>query len=74
MAVLFAFSLLAAAPLVSAHVPTKAAAAAQASVRILKPARVRLGAEPQPDGRKLQAATVTVENGSRRPAQLVEFQ
>ena len=66
--------LLAAALGPSVHVPTKAVAAAQASVRILKPARVSLSAKLQPDGHKLRESTVTAEDGSRRPAQLVEFQ
>jgi hypothetical protein len=56
------------------HVPTRAVAVARASARIVRPARVTLSTGPQPDGHKLQAATVTVEDGSRRPARLVEFQ
>ena len=57
-----------------AHVPTKAVAAAQATVRILSGAKIRLGAEVQPDGYRMKPAMVTVEDGSRRSAQLVEFQ
>ena len=78
MAPFVAFALLAAAasgsPPAPAHVPTKAVASAQASVRILSGAKVTLSASAQPDGYKLTAAEVTVEDGRRRPAQLVEFQ
>ena len=56
------------------HIPTKSAATAQAFVRILPGAKVSLSAEPQPEGYKLNPATITVEDGSRRPAKLVEFQ
>ena len=57
-----------------AHAPTKAVASAQATVRILSAARISLSAAPQPDGYKVSATQVTVEDGSRRPAKLVEFQ
>lgn len=53
---------------------TKAMAPAQAFVRILPGARIALSSAPQPDGHQLSPATVTVEDGSRRSAQLVEFQ
>lgn len=56
------------------HVPTKAVAPAQATVRILSGAKVSLSAAAQPEGYKLTAAEVTLEDGRRRPAQLVEFQ
>ena len=56
------------------HVPTKSVASAQAFVRILPGAKISLSAEPQPAGHKLNPATITVEDGSRRPAKLVEFQ
>lgn len=56
------------------HVPTKAVAPAQASARILSGARISLSASSQPDGQAMKPAQVTVEDGSRRPAQLVEFQ
>jgi hypothetical protein len=71
MAMLTAFLLAAVPP---AHVPTRAVAAAQASVRIVKPARVSLSAKAQPDGHQQHKAMVTLEDGSRRPARLVEFQ
>lgn len=78
MASLVALALLAAASSGAAtppvHVPTKAVASAQASVRILSAARISLTAAPQPEGYKVNAAQVTLEDGSRRPAQLVEFQ
>ncbi len=56
------------------HVPTKAVAPARASVRILPGARISLSAAPQPDGQAMKPAQIIVEDGSRRPAQLVEFQ
>lgn len=59
---------------VSTPASTMAMAPAQAFVRILPGARIALSSAPQPDGHKLSPATVTVEDGSRRPAQLVEFQ
>jgi hypothetical protein len=72
MAMFTAFLLAAAVP--SAHVPSKAVAAAEASVRIVKPARVSLSDKPQPEGHKQHQTTVTVEDGSQRSALLVEFQ
>ena len=56
------------------HVPTKAVAPAQATARILSGAKVSLSGAAQPEGYKLTAAEVTLEDGRRRPAQLVEFQ
>jgi hypothetical protein len=49
-------------------------AQARASVRIVAAARVRLGAAPQPDGHAVRPARITVEDGTRRDARLVEFQ
>jgi hypothetical protein len=40
----------------------------------VKPARVSLSAKAQPDGHQQHKAMVTLEDGSRRPARLVEFQ
>ena len=56
------------------HVPTRAVAPAQATVRILSGAKVSLSAAPQPEGHVMKRAQVSVEDGTRRPAQLVEFQ
>ena len=79
MAMFATFALLAAAAAAAAapapvHVPTKAVAPATASVRILSGARVSLSAAAQPEGHAVKRAQVTVEDGARRPAQLVEFQ
>ena len=49
-------------------------AQARASVRIVAAARIRLGAAPQPDGYAVKPARITVEDGTRRDARLVEFQ
>jgi hypothetical protein len=57
-----------------AYVPTRAVAAAQASVRILKPVRVSLSARRQPDGYRQHKTIVMLEDGSRRPALVVEFE
>jgi len=57
-----------------AFVPTRAVASAQASVRILPGAKISLSADAETDGYKLNSATITVEDGSQRPAKLVEFQ
>ena len=54
--------------------PTRAAAPAQASVRILPGAKVNLTASAEADGYRLTPATITLEDGSRRPARLIEFQ
>ena len=56
------------------HVPTNAVAPAQTTARILSGAKIRLSAESQPEGYRVKPAVVTVEDGSRRSAQLVEFQ
>ncbi len=79
MASFAAFALYAAAastgvPLAAVHVPTKAASSAQASARILSGAKVSLSASAQPDGHKRTVAEVTLEDGRRRQAHLVEFQ
>ena len=78
MAASIAFALLAAASSgtvqAPVHVPTRAVAPAQATARILSGAKVRLSASPQPEGYRMKTASVTVEDGSRRSAQLVEFQ
>ncbi len=79
MAIAATLALLAAAaasggPPVMVHVPTKAVAPAQASVRILSGARIGLSDAVQPEGYVMKPAQITVEDGSRRPAQLVEFQ
>lgn len=54
--------------------PASAAAPARASVRILPGAKVNLTARAEADGYRLTPATVTVEDGSRRAARLIEFQ
>ena len=56
------------------HAPTRAAVPAQASVRILPGAKVNLTDRAEADGYRLNPATVTLEDGSRRPARLIEFQ
>ena len=56
------------------HTPTKAAVPARASVRILPGAKVNLTARAEEDGYRLNPATVTLEDGSRRAARLIEFQ
>jgi len=57
-----------------AHVPTSAVAPALATVRILSGAKIRLSAETQPEGYAMKRAQITVEDGTRRNAQLVEFE
>ena len=78
MGSLIAFALLAAAPsgaqAAPAHAATRVTASARASVVILAGARVNLSGDPQPDGQRSSDALVTTEDGSRRPAKLVEFQ
>ena len=54
--------------------PVKAAVSAQALVRILPGAKVALGPDAIKQGYTLNAATVRFEDGSRRPARLVEFE
>lgn len=49
-------------------------AQARASVRIVAAARIRLSDAPQPDGYAVTPARITVEDGTRRDARLVEFQ
>jgi hypothetical protein len=79
MGPLTAFVLLAATasgepPAVPQHVPTRAVASASASVRILPGAKISLSGQAEAQGYKLTPALITNEDGSRRPAQLVEFQ
>jgi hypothetical protein len=54
--------------------PSIASASAQASVRILPGAKVSLSGEAEAQGYKLTSANITLEDGSQRPAELVEFQ
>ncbi len=58
----------------SAFQPTKAVAPAQALVRILPGVQVNLSARAENGEHKLTSAVITVEDGNRRPARLVEFQ
>ena len=79
MAVFTAFAMIVAASASGtsqkpAFVPTKAVAAAHASARIVSGARIHLGAEAQPDGFTMRSRRITGEDGSRRSAQLVEFE
>jgi hypothetical protein len=53
---------------------SRVSAPARATVRILSGAKVTLSSEAQPEGYKLNAAHVRLEDGSSRPAKLVEFQ
>ena len=61
-------------PSAPVHMPTKAVAPAQATARILSGARISLSSSDQPEGYKLILTQVTLEDGRRRPAKLVEFQ
>ena len=79
MALSIALALLAAttsggSPVALVHVPTSAVVSARASVRILSAAKITLSAADQPDGYVMKRARVTLEDGTRRDAQLVEFQ
>jgi len=79
MAVLTAFALMVAAAAGGpaqkpAFEPTKAVAAAHASARIVSGARIHLGAAAQPDGLAMKTRRITDEDGSRRSANLVEFE
>jgi hypothetical protein len=58
----------------SAPSPNLASASAQASVRILPGAKVSLSGGAEAQGYKLTSANITLEDGSQRPAELVEFQ
>ena len=53
---------------------TRAEVSAQASVRIVSGARVTLGKAALGEPYLVSKASVRLEDGSRRPAQLVEFQ
>ena len=78
MAMLDIFAMFAALPVAGLglppHQPTRTVVPAQAFVRILPAARVSLGPHAEGGGRTLTNATITVEDGTRRPAKLVEFQ
>ena len=54
--------------------PAKAVVAARASVRILPAARVSLSNHAAAQGYRLSPTTITVEDGRKVPAKLVEFQ
>ncbi len=73
---LIALSLMAAAgaasPAATPH--TTVSVSARATVRILSAAKINLSEAPQPEGYEMKPAVITVEDGSRRDAQLVEFQ
>lgn len=56
------------------HVPAKVTASAKATVRILPGAKVSLSGQAEAQGYQPTNAMITVEDGSRRPAKLVEFQ
>ena len=58
----------------SAPSPIIASASAQALVRILPGAKVSLSGGAEAQGYKLTSADITLEDGSQRPAELVEFQ
>ena len=76
MAILAVLAALAAAqPATQSGAPaTSVKVSAQASVRILSGARVKLGESAQGEPYVVSKASVRTEDGSRRPAQLVEFQ
>ena len=80
MASMIAISLVAAqigAAAPAASIPSwnsRVSATALASVRIMSAARISLSDETQPEGYKVVDARITVEDGSRRPAKLIEFQ
>jgi hypothetical protein len=57
-----------------ANPSTRVDATARATVRILPGARIRLSTAAQPEGYVMKPARITVEDGSRRDAKLVEFQ
>ena len=56
------------------HVPTKAVVQANVTARIVSGATIQWSARAQPGGQQWKAARITVEDGTLRPAQLVEFQ
>ena len=81
MAAWFALSLMAgvvgnapALPASTRVAGTAASASARASVVILPGARVSLSGSAESQGYRTHTATVTLEDGSRKPAKLVEFQ
>lgn len=81
MAVLFALSLYAAPfaapvaePVPAGRARTAVSVVTQASVRIVSGARIALDGSPQPEGYEPVTREIVVEDGSRRPAQLIEFE
>jgi len=66
-------ALIAAASIASSGSMLPARASATASVRIVAGARVHLGPSAAGEAR-LVKANVRIEDGQRRPAQLIEFQ
>ena len=74
LAVAGAFPAAAAPALPSLSATTAARAPAQASVRIVSGAQVVLGKSADAGPYLISKASVRVEDGTRRPAQLVEFQ
>lgn len=54
--------------------PTRTATPPHAFVRILPGAKVTVGSDAEVGGQALTKATITVEDGTRRSAKLVEFQ
>lgn len=80
MAALTALLLAATAPVAPADGGTRfeartgATASAQATVRIVSGTRVILGKAADSGSFHLTKASVRIEDGSRRPAKLVEFQ
>ena len=72
LAILLALAAAQSAPAGPASTGVKVSA--QASVRILSGARVTLGERAEGQPYVVSKASVRVEDGSRRPAQLVEFQ
>jgi hypothetical protein len=72
---LIALSMMAAATAAPAATPhMTVTASARATVRIMSAAKISLSAEPQPDGLVMKPAQVTIEDGTKHDAQLVEFQ
>ena len=73
---LFAASLAAAAstPVSTHSTRTAVSTPVYATVRILPGAKVSLGSQAEAEGYRLTEASITDEDGRRRPAKLVEFQ
>jgi len=53
---------------------TTVSVSTRASVRIVSAAKIYLNSAPQPEGYAMKPAQVTIEDGIKRAAQLVEFQ